>query len=182
MSAPTAFGPYSFTLTDAEARVAGSRAGLRRNLAGRFERHYVAPLVAFVLAIAFIAILAFTGLIGRRLAEAALILSALAFMASRFLAHWRLHGAQKASLAAAKALQRRGETRLRIDDQSAAIESDGDSRRCVFQAGAQAEDAGGMIYLWPREGEPIFIPTRIFADAGEAARFLAFARARIAGG
>ena len=182
MSAPASFGPYSFTLTDEEARVAASRAGLRRNLAGGFERHYVAPLAAFVLALAFIAILAFTGLIGRRLAEAGLILSALAFMAARFLAHWRLHSAQKASLAATQTLQRRGETRLLVDDQGAAIEGGGDSRRCAFQAGAQAEDAGGMIYLWPRDGEPVFIPTRIFADEGEAARFLAFARARMAAG
>ena len=64
------------------------------------------------LLIVFIAILTLTGLLGRRLGEAALILAAIAFMASRMIAHWRLRGAQKNSLANAAALHEAGETRL----------------------------------------------------------------------
>ena len=75
-------GPYSFEMTEEDARVAASRAGLRAALSGRLSRNHVAPLVAFALLMAFVTILTLTGLIGRRLGEGALIL-----------ARDRLHGA-----------------------------------------------------------------------------------------
>ncbi len=84
MSEPAGFGPYSFSLTDDEARLAASRLALRLGLGSRFERDYVAPLVVFVLLLLFVAILAFSGLVGRRMAEAALLLGAIAFLATRF--------------------------------------------------------------------------------------------------
>jgi hypothetical protein len=43
----------------------------------------------------------------------------------------------------------------------------------------QAEDAGGLIYVWPRSGVPIVVPTRAVADAEEAARLLSRLSARI---
>ena len=60
------FGPYAFSLTADEARIAAARAGLRRALAGGLTAAHFAPLAAFVLAILFVAILALTGLLGRR--------------------------------------------------------------------------------------------------------------------
>ena len=85
MSAPETsdFGPYAFSLTADEARIAAARAGLRRALAGGLTAAHFAPLAAFVLAILFIAILALTGLLGRRSAEAALLVCAAAFLAQR---------------------------------------------------------------------------------------------------
>ena len=44
------FGPYAFTLTPEEARIAAARAGLRRALEGRLTLSHFAPLAAFVLA------------------------------------------------------------------------------------------------------------------------------------
>ena len=52
MSAPETsdFGPYAFSLTADEARIAAARAGLRRALAGGLTAAHFAPLAAFVLA------------------------------------------------------------------------------------------------------------------------------------
>ena len=85
MSAPETsdFGPYAFSLTADEARIAAARAGLRRALAGGLTAAHLAPLAAFVLAILFVAILALTGLLGRRPAEAALLICAAAFLVQR---------------------------------------------------------------------------------------------------
>jgi hypothetical protein len=46
----------------------------------------------------------------------------------------------------------------------------------------QAEDAGGLIYIWPRNGVPIVVPTRAMADAEEAARLLSRLSSRIGNG
>ena len=44
---------------------------------------------------------------------------------------------------------------------------------CVRYADCEeAEDAGGLIYVWPRDGGPIVVPTRVLADADEAARLV----------
>jgi hypothetical protein len=176
LNAPLSFGPYVFCLTDAEARTGAARLALRRGLVGAFERHFVAPLAVFVLLLVFISIVAFTGLVGRRFAETALILAAILFMAARFHAHWRLRGAQKASLAAAKSLQGEGEMRLVVDDGGVSLEGPL-VRRCGFASRAAIEDAGGMIYFWPEEGEPFFVPTRAFGGDQNAAAFLAYAQA-----
>lgn len=173
-------GPDSFALTAQEAGVAASRAGLRAALAGRLSFTFVAPLVGFVLFVAFVAILTATGLIGRRLGEAALIISALAFMASRMAAHWRMRRARAGSLAAVTALQKAGEASVRLDDGGVIVETATGSRRLPFADCDEAEEAGGIIYLWPRAGEPAFIPARAFASEQAAREFLAFVRARVA--
>lgn len=173
-------GPCSFALTAQEAKIAASRAGLRAALSRRLSLTHVAPLVGFVLFVAFVAILAFTGLLGRRLGEAALIGSAIAFMASRMSAHWRLRGARKNSLAAMIALQKAGRAMVRLDDSGLHVETAAGSRHLAFADCDEAEDAGGMIYLWPREGEAAFIPARAFPSEQAAREFLALARAGVA--
>jgi len=177
---PNGLVPCLFELTAQEAKIAASRAGLRAALSGRFSLTHVAPLVGFVLFVAFIAVLATTGLLGRRLAEGALIVGAIAFMASRMAAHWRLRGARESSRAAMIALQKVGQAMVRLDDSGLHIESAAGSRHLAFADCDEAEDAGGIIYLWPRNGEPAFIPARAFPSEQAAREFLGFIRARIA--
>lgn len=185
MSVSPAFGPYRFSLTEQEARVAASRIGLRCGLRQRFERDYVAPLVLFVLLVLFVAILAFSGLIGSRMAEAALLLGAIAFLATRFLAHRRLRRAERLGRNAVADVVANGEAHMRVDDGGLTLSypaggAAGESR--AFERMAEVEEAAGMIYLWPpaAEGAPIVIPMRIFVEAEEARQFLAFLQASIA--
>jgi hypothetical protein len=180
VSEPAAFGPFSFCLTDSEARVAASRVALRLGLMRRFGRDYVAPLVAFVLLLLFVAILAFGGLIGRRLAEAALLIGAIAFLATRFSAHWRLRRVQRRSEAAIKRIVARGEVQIELGEGGLTLHyAQADLERRSFADIADAENAGGLIYFWPQDGAPTIIPTRVLVSEQEAARFLAFARAKI---
>jgi hypothetical protein len=172
------FGPYVFFLTGEEARAGASRLALRRGLAGAFERLHVVPLAIFVLLLLFVSILAFAGLIGRRAAEAALIVSAILFMAARFYTHWRLRAAQKASLFAAKRLQGAGEMRLTVDDRGATLTASEQVSRCEFSSRAVIEDGGGLIYFWPEKGEPFFAPARVFGRDDEARVFVAHAKER----
>jgi hypothetical protein len=44
----------------------------------------------------------------------------------------------------------------------------------------EAEDTGGLIYVWPRDGAPVVVPTRVLPDAGEAARLVSRLSGRIA--
>jgi hypothetical protein len=174
---PQELGPYSFEMTPEDAKTAASRAGLRAALSGRLSRNHVAPLVAFALFVAFVAILTLTGLIGRRFGEGALILAAIAFMAARMTAHWRLRGAQKNSLATMNALQKAGPVVVRLDDLGLCLETPAGSRQFSFADCGDVEHAGGMIYLWPRKGEPAFVPTRAFADEQAVQEFLGLVRA-----
>jgi hypothetical protein len=177
---PKGLQSRSFALTKLEAETAASRAGLRAALSGRLSLTHVAPLVGFVLFVAFVAILTATGLLGRRPGEAALIIGALAFMASRMAAHWRLRGARNSSFAAAAALRDVGEATARLDASGLHVESAAGSRHLAFADCDEAEDAGGIIYLWPRNGDPAFVPARAFPSEQAALEFLAFARAGIA--
>ena len=182
MSEPAGFGPYSFSLTDDEARLAASRLALRLGLGARFERDYVAPLVVFVLLLLFVAILAFSGLIGRRFAESALLVGAIAFLATRFLGHWRLRRAQRRAAETMRKIVEGGEIQIRVQDDGLVLHSirAGKASASYFRWTGDAEDAGGVIYLWRSEdeGPPIILPTRIFASADEARRFLAFVLAK----
>ena len=184
MIEPVAFGPYRFALTNEEARVAIARLALRYGLSRRFERDYVAPLAFFVLLLAFVAILAFTGLIARRSAEVALLSGAILFLASRFVAHLRLRRAQRLAKSVIDRFAAVGEKTLSVDQSGLTLSDAGGSRRCAFHDLADAEDSGGLLYLWRSgtDGAPILVPTRIFSDLAEAARFLTFARGRLGKG
>ncbi len=57
----------------------------------------------------------------------------------------------------------------------------GRRRRLYYAECEEAEDAGGLIYLWPRQGAPIVLPTRALAE-GEAARLVARIKAQIGRG
>jgi uncharacterized MAPEG superfamily protein len=173
---PAKLGPYSFTLTPEDARTAASRAGLRAALAGRLSRHHVAPLAAFALFIAFVVIATFAGFVGRRFGEGALLLGAIAFMAARLTAHWRLRRAQKRSMAATRAWREIGEVAVSLDDAGLHMQSAGRARLFAFADCDEAEEVDGIIYLWRREDEPAFIPTQAFASEQAAQEFLALVR------
>ncbi len=165
------FGPYAFTLTPAEAEAAAARAGLRTALRGGLLASHMAPLTAFALVMAFASVLALTGLISRRAGEAALILAALAFMIQRLMTHWRIRRAHSDGRAAIAHLQS-GALTATFGDETASLEVDGRTLSLRYADCEQAEDAGGLVYVWPRNGAPVVVPTRALVDADEAARLV----------
>jgi len=173
------FGPYAFSLTDDEARIAAARAGLRRALASGLTAAHFAPLAAFVLTILFIAILALTGLLGRRSAEAALLVSAAAFLAQRLLTRRCFFVSRRLAEAEIERLRAAGPQVLSVEAEGLRLDGGPAPRRWRFADCLDAEDAGGLVYLWPRQGAPAIAPTRIFADETEASRFAQFLRSRL---
>ena len=177
--ATDSFGPYAFTLSPAEAEAAAARAGLRTALKGGLLASHVAPLTAFALIMAFASVLALTGLISRRAGEATLILAAAAFMIQRLMTHWRIRSARQEGRAAIARLQSAGALTAMFDDETLSLDVDGRTLRLRYADCEEAEDAGGLIYVWPRAGAPIVMPTRVLADAQEAARLLSRVSGRI---
>jgi hypothetical protein len=175
-SPASGFGPYVFELTEDEARIAGARAGLRRALEGRLTPSHLAPLAAFVLAMAFIAILTLTGLLARRHGEIAILAAAGAFMIQRLATRRRFMRARRACLAEIETIRAAGPLALIVDETGLDLSG---AARWKFANCLEAEDAGGLIYLWPRSGPPAVLPARAFADPQEAARFVEFLRARL---
>jgi hypothetical protein len=166
------FGPYAFTLAPAEAEAAAARLGLRNALNGGLLASHVAPLTALVLIMAFASVLALTGLISRRVGEAALMLAALAFMTQRLMTHWRIQRVRNDGRAAIARLQSAGAMTATFGDQGLFFEVDGRAMRLRYADCEQAEDAGGLIYVWPRKGVPFVMPTRALADANEASHLV----------
>ena len=179
---PDSFGPYAFTLAPAEAEAAAARAGLRTALKGGLLSSHVAPLTAFALVIAFAAVLALTGLISHRAGEATIILAAAAFMIQRLASHWRIRSARSAGQAAIGRLRSANALTAMFGDDAVSFDMDGRTLNLRYVDCEQAEDAGGLIYVWPRNGAPIVAPTRIMPDAEEAAHLLSHLSARIGNG
>jgi hypothetical protein len=176
---PDSFGPYAFTLSPAEAEAAAARAGLRTALKGGLLTSHVAPLTAFALVMAFATVLALTGLITRRAGEATIILAAAAFMIQRLASHWRIGRARSDGRAAIGPLRSAGALKATFGDEALSFDMDGRTLNLPYADCEQAEDAGGLIYIWPRKGVPIVVPTRALADAEEAARLLSRLSTRI---
>jgi hypothetical protein len=166
------FGPYAFTLAPAEAEAAAARVGLRMALQGGLLPGHVAPLTAFALILAFAPVLALTGLISRRAGETALMLAALVFMIQRLITHWRIQRARRDGRGAIAQFESAGTMTATFGDESLSFEVDGRTVRLRYADCEQAEDAGGLIYVWPRNGAPIVVPTRALADANEATRLV----------
>jgi hypothetical protein len=173
------FGPYAFTLAPAEAEAAAARAGLRTALKGGLLTSHVAPLTAFALVMAFATVLALTGLISRRAGEATILLAAAAFMIQRLASHWRIRRARSDGRAAIGPLRSAGALKATFGDEALSFDMDGRTLNLRYADCEQAEDAGGLIYIWPRNGVPIVVPTRAMADGDEAARLLSRLSARI---
>jgi hypothetical protein len=165
------FGPYAFTLAPAEAEAAAARAGLRTALKGGLLTRHVAPLTGFALIMAFASVLALTGLISRRAGEATLILAAAVFMIQRLATHWRIHHARREGSDAIAHLQS-GMLTATFGDETVSLEVDGRTLSLRYADCEQAEDAGGLIYVWPQNGVPIVVPTRVLADPEETGRLI----------
>lgn len=177
--APAPSARLAFELTPDEARIASSRAALRQALAGGLIPRHLAPLAAFVLAIAFTAVLASTNLISRRHGEIALLLATAAFMIHRLWSRRRFALARRQSAASIEMIRATGPLVLAIDEQGLTL-TGATAARWNFSDGLEAEDAGGIIYFWPRSGAPAVLPARAFASAEAASEFVALARAGIA--
>ena len=167
------FGPYAFILEPAEAEAAAARLGLRRALGGGLTARHVAPLVAFALVIIFASILALTGLVSRHSGEATLLLATAAFMIQRFTTRWRMWRARLDGVATIARLQAAGPLTAAFDDDEASLSGAGCVLRLGYADCEEAEDAGGLIYVWPRDGAPIILPTRALAAASESTLLLA---------
>ena len=173
------FGPYAFALAPAEAEAAAARAGLRLALRGGLLAHHLAPLTAFALVIVFASVLALTGLISRRAGEAALILAAAAFMVQRLANHWRIRRARREGHAAVARLLSAASLRATFENDALSLDVDGRLERLRYVDCDLAEDAGGLIYLWPSAGPPAVVPVRALASEGEASRLVAQVRAQM---
>jgi hypothetical protein len=181
MSAPgeDGFGPYVFSLSAEEARVAAARAGLRRSLAGRLIAAHVAPLATFVLAILFIAILALAGFLDRRPAEAALLVCAAAFLVQRLAMRRRFFVSRRRAEAEIVFQRAAGPLTLTVESDGLRLDGGPETTRWRFADCLEAEDAGGLVYLWPSRGAPAIAPTRVFRDQSEATRFAHFLQSRL---
>jgi hypothetical protein len=176
---PVAAARLDFELTLDEARIAASRAALRGALAGGLTANHLAPLAAFVLAMVFTAILAWTSLISRRHGEIALLLAAAAFMMHRLWTRRRFAIARRESAASIEALRAAGPVVLAVDEEGLTLSGATTSARWKFSDGLEAEDAGGLVYLWPRAGAPAVLPSRAFPSPQAASEFVALAKACI---
>lgn len=176
------FGPYAYTLAPAEAEAAAARAGLRLALRGGLLPRHLAPLTAFALLMVFASVLALSGFISRRAAETTLIVAAMAFMIQRLANHWRIRRARSEGRSAMARLQSAGALTATFEDDALALDVDGRVERLPYADCEEAEDAGGLIYVWLREGAPIVVPTRALADVGEAARLVSRLSGRIGAG
>jgi hypothetical protein len=152
---------------------------LRRALAGGLIGRHLAPLAAFVLAILFVAILALTGFVAQRPAEAALLLAAAAFLIQRLATRRRFYRLRRLAAAEIEAFSAAGRLTLSVDDSGLQLEGLAAPMRWEFADCVEVEDAGGLIYLWPRHGAPAIAPTRVFADVTQAARLLLYIRSRL---
>jgi len=172
------FGPYTFTLSPAETEAVSARSNLRAELrrsllASRFA------LAAFALVLLFAFIMAKTDLISRRVGEATVIVAAAAYIIQRLATHWRIRS-RNLGPAPIASLEADGTLTAGIDEAGVTLDGGGRSRRLEYVDCEEAEDAGGLIYLWPRDGAPVVLPARALGD-GEARRLVAQIKQRIGG-
>jgi hypothetical protein len=176
--APEADRPFVVTLEPAEMQAAADRYGLRKALRGRLTGSHQAPLAAFVLTLLFASILAFSGFISRRTAEITFLLAASAFMIQRLATHRRMWRARKKGRAEFERMMTDGAVTTTIVGDGVTQSGHDLVRRLAFADCEEAEEAGGLIYVWGRDGAPVVLPSRVLAE-GEAARLVAHVRSRI---
>jgi hypothetical protein len=171
MTGPT----LEFSLTQEETNVAASRFAWRFSLGQDLLARHLAPLAAFALAITFAALLGLTGLIGRRAAETALLLSAGAYMLYRLWTRRRFLTARRAALVWGETMRAAAPVRLSLDAQGLRLDASSQCWKWRWVDGLEVEEISGLVYVWPAEGEPLVWPTR--AEGSEAFSDLVKARA-----
>ncbi|MBK9081516.1 MAG: hypothetical protein IPL88_05270 [Rhizobiales bacterium] len=172
------FGPYDYALTAEEfaalARaVAGrQRAALERRMGWRW---IVAGAVAAGIALGVG--LALAGAAARVAAAAGLAVAGSGVML-RWVFRRQIARAQGAAVSEAKADAALYKHRRRLVAGAEGLSLDGAST--PWSAIGEVSRVEGMVTLWRGLADAIVAPARAFADADEAARFEAFARAMIA--
>ena len=122
-----------------------------------------------------------TGLISRRSGEATILLAAAVCIIQRLATHWRIiRRTRNLGPAPIASLEADGTLTAGIDEAGVTLDGGGRSRRLEYVDCEEAEDAGGLIYLWPRDGAPVVLPARALGD-GEARRLVAQIKQRIGG-
>ena len=171
------YGPFVVALEPAEMEAAAARYGLRAALSGGLTASHHAPLAAFVLTLLFASILGLAGFISRRAAEIAFLIAACAFMIQRLWTHQRIWRARNKGRAEIE--------RLMSGAVTTTIEADGVTQanarghwRIAFLDCVEAEESGGLIYLWRRNAAPVVLPSRLLAE-GQAPRLMGWLRGRI---
>ncbi len=173
------FGPYAFALAPAEVEAAAERLGLRIALKGGLTARHAAPLAVFALTLLFASTLALTGLIGRRAGEATIIAAAAAFMIQRAAMRWRFRRARQGGRETMAGLLSAGGLTAVFEEESLTLEGVGRMLHLNYADCEDAEYAGGLVYVWPRAGVPIVVPTRALTGADEAERLVAQLAGRI---
>jgi len=171
------FGPYTFSLSRAETEAMAARSSLRAELRHSLLASQFA-LAAFAL-ILIASIMAKTDLISRRVGEATVIVAAAAYIIQRLTTHWRImRRTRNRGPTAATSLEADRALTARIDEAGVTLGGGGRSRRLDWVECEEAEEAGGLIYLWARSGAPVVLPARAIRD-GEAGRLVAQIKQRM---
>ena len=174
---PEIQGSFIVTLERAEIEAAATRYGLRAVLSGGLTASHQAPLAAFVLTMLFASILALTGFISRRAAEIAILIAACTFMIQRLWTHQRVWRARnKGRIEIERRMSGPVTTTIEADGVTQANASE--AWRLLFLDCIEAEQSGGLIYLWGGNAAPVVLPSRLFAE-DQAARLLAWLRRRV---
>jgi hypothetical protein len=133
---------------------------------------HLAPLAGFILVIVFGSTLALTGFISQRAGEATILFAATAFMIQRASTRWRIRRARLDCLATMARRQSAGPLMAGFNETSASLTGAERTLRLDYADCEEVEDVGGLIYVWPRAGAPIVLPTRALADDGDSALLL----------
>lgn len=174
---PESYGPFHVTLAPGEIEAVASRYGLSEALRGGLTARHHAPLAAFVLVLLFAAILALSSLISRRAGETTVLLAAAAFMIQRLAAHrsiWRARNKGRAEVERFLS----GPVTTTFGANAVVQTSGKESRRLEFSDCREAEETGGLVYLWARRGTPVVVPSRAMAE-GQSSQLVGWARGRI---
>ena len=81
----------------------------------------------------------------------------------------RIHRARNDGRAAIAQLQSAVELTATFDNETLSLDIDGRTLSVRYADCEDAEEVGGLIYVWPRKNRPIVVPTRALANADEAA-------------
>ncbi len=176
--APQEFGPYVVTLEPAEVAAAAARHGLRKALGGGLTAGHHAPLAAFALTLLFAAILALTGLISRRAGELTFLIAGALFMMQRLWSHRRIWRARNSGRTEVERELAGAAVTTRIGPDGVTQSGAGAERCLAFADCEEAEEAGGLVYIWPRAGAPVVLPSRALAE-GQATGLAKWIRERI---
>jgi hypothetical protein len=170
-------GSYDFVLTTEE------RANFRRLTRHRLHTRGGAlgwwPTVAALAAILAAWLwLALSGAVAPHASQIALMFGVASYFLGKWLHHWEIERAY-ARIAAANEAADDGRRTVVIDEAFVGAEARAIKAQYRWESFVEAEEAVGLALLWTTQFQAVVVPLRVFADAGQRAAFLAFARDKI---